>query len=109
MRSNDFSVDESILTGESLAVFKNSQTDDNKVFSGTIVVSGLAFVKVTNIGLQTRLGRIGSSIETIKEEKTPLEAQIGSFVKKMVLVGAIVFILVWILNYSKIGSLEKAY
>ncbi|UWY27029.1 cation-translocating P-type ATPase [Flavobacterium sp. TR2] len=108
MRSNDFSVDESILTGESLAVFKNSQTDDNKVFSGTIVVSGLAFVKVTNIGLQTRLGRIGSSIETIKEEKTPLEAQIGSFVKKMVLVGAIVFILVWILNYSKIGSLEKS-
>ncbi|MCV2484304.1 cation-translocating P-type ATPase [Flavobacterium sp. SH_e] len=108
MRSNDFSVDESILTGESLAVFKSSETEDNKVFSGTIVASGLAFVRVTNIGLQTRLGRIGSSIETIKEEKTPLEMQIGSFVKKMVFAGAIVFILVWMLNYSKIGSLEKS-
>ena len=108
MRSNDFSIDESILTGESMAVFKSSETEDNKVFSGTIVASGLAFVRVTNIGLQTRLGRIGSSIETIKEEKTPLEMQIDGFVKKMVIAGAFVFILVWILNYSKIGSLEKS-
>lgn len=108
MRSNDFSVNESILTGESMAVFKDSEIEDNKVFSGTTVASGLAIVKVSDIGVQTRLGKIGTSLEGVKKEKTPLELQIGSFVKKMVLAGALVFILVWIINYSKIGSIEKS-
>lgn len=108
MRSNDFSVNESILTGESMVVFKDSEIEDNKVFSGTTVASGLAIVKVSDIGVQTRLGKIGTSLEGVKKEKTPLELQIGSFVKKMVLAGALVFILVWIINYSKIGSIEKS-
>lgn len=82
MRSNDFSVNESILTGESMAVFKDSEIEDNKVFSGTTVASGLAIVKVSDIGVQTRLGKIGTSLEGVKKEKTPLELQIGSFVKK---------------------------
>mgnify|MGYP003583410270 CR=1 FL=1 len=103
VQANDFSVNEAILTGESMALFKDSNQEDNKVFSGTTAVSGLAIVKVTEIGNQTRLGKIGSSLQSIAEEKTPLEIQIGNFVKKMIFAGALVFILVWILNYLKIG------
>jgi Ca2+-transporting ATPase len=102
--SNDFSVNESILTGESMTVFKDKEKEDNKVFSGTTVVSGLAIIKVTEIGNQTRLGKIGSSLEAIAEEKTPLELQIGNFIKKMVFAGALVFILVWAINYLRIGN-----
>ncbi|MBE8726047.1 cation-translocating P-type ATPase [Flavobacterium hungaricum] len=108
VRSNDFSVNESILTGESMAVFKDSEKEDNKVFSGTNVAGGLAIVKITEIGDQTRLGKIGSSLEAIAEEKTPLELQIGNFVKKMVFAGAVVFILVWSINYSRIGSVLES-
>jgi Ca2+-transporting ATPase len=108
LRSNDFSVNESILTGESMAVFKDSEKEDNKVFSGTNVASGLAIVKITEIGNQTRLGKIGSSLEAIAEEKTPLELQIGNFVKKMIFAGALVFILVWSINYSKIGNVLES-
>src|SRR5690554_354837 len=41
VHSNDFSVNESSMTGESLSVFKSPETDDRKVYSGTLVVSGL--------------------------------------------------------------------
>ncbi|RZJ78948.1 MAG: cation-translocating P-type ATPase, partial [Flavobacterium sp.] len=99
IKGNDFSVDESILTGEALAVFKDFDQKDSYIFSGTNVSSGLAVAKVTAIGHETKLGKIGNSLAEIKEEKTPLEVQINSFVKKMVIVGGLVFLLVWIINY----------
>ena len=91
IHSNDFSVNESVLTGESLSVFKDKAEDNNLIFMGTTVASGLAIARVTEIGNNTRLGKIGESLEGIKEEKTPLEIQIGNFVKTMVITGALVF------------------
>ena len=99
VRSNDFSVNESALTGESLPVYKSWDNSDNKVYRGTVIASGLAIVEVTAIGNNTRWGNIGKSLESVKEEKTPLEIQIGNFVRKMVIAGAAVFIIVWIINY----------
>ncbi len=99
VQSNDFSVNESLLTGESLSVFKSSTVDDRFIYKGTTVASGLAIAVVTAIGNDTRLGEIGKSLEDIKEEKTPLERQINNFVKKMVAIGAIVFLIVWGINF----------
>ena len=97
--SQDFSVNESILTGESFAVFKDETKQDKYIYSGTSVASGLAVATITAIGNQTKLGKIGTSLEDIEEEKTPLEIQIANFVKKMAIAGAIVFVIVWIFNY----------
>lgn len=97
IHSNDFLVNESILTGESLAVEKNKE--NNQVFKGTSVVGGLGIAQITAIGNQTSLGKIGKSLEGIKEEKTPLENQISNFVKKMAFLGSIVFFIVWAINY----------
>lgn len=112
LQSNDFSVNESILTGESLSVFKNETAENNQVFQGTIAASGLAICKVTAIGYQTQLGKIGSSLSAIEEEKTPLQIQIGNFVKKMSIIGLIIFAIVWGINYyhsrELLGSLLKA-
>jgi P-type Ca2+ transporter type 2C len=112
VHSNDFSVNESILTGESFAVNKDKNTTENFIYLGTSVAGGLAIANVTAIGNETRLGKIGKSIEEIKEEKTPLELQINNFVKKMVLVGAIIFLIVWAINYFQshqlLDSLLKA-
>ncbi|WMN12117.1 cation-translocating P-type ATPase [Marivirga salinae] len=99
LHSNDFSVNESILTGESLSVFKDKDKEDKFVYSGTTVASGLAIAKITAIGNETKLGKIGTSLEGISEEKTPLEIQIKNFVKWMAIFGAIVFVLVWVINY----------
>ncbi|HQE33488.1 MAG TPA: cation-translocating P-type ATPase [Flavobacterium alvei] len=112
IQSNDFSVNESILTGESLAVFKNEKAEMNTVFQGTIVASGLAICKVTAIGNQTQLGKIGKSLESIAEEKTPLQLQIGNFVKKMSIIGLVIFGIVWAINFYNsrvlLDSLLKA-
>ncbi|MCX8480437.1 MAG: HAD-IC family P-type ATPase, partial [Sediminibacterium sp.] len=99
IHSNDFSVNESILTGESLAVFKDNTNKDKFIYSGTSVVTGLAIAKITHIGNNTQLGKIGKSLENISEEKTPLEIQIHNFVKKMAISGALVFLIVWIINF----------
>lgn len=99
IHSNDFSVNEAILTGESMSVAKDKSSKDNLVFQGTNVASGLAIATITAIGSETKLGKIGKSLEAIKEEKTPLEIQIGNFVQQMAIAGAIVFGIVWALNY----------
>lgn len=99
LHSNDFSVNESILTGESFAVNKDKSKGNNQIFSGTNVVGGLAIATVTGIGNETHLGKIGKSLDDISEEKTPLELQIANFVKKMAITGVIVFFIVWGINY----------
>ncbi|PSL33813.1 cation-translocating P-type ATPase [Dyadobacter jiangsuensis] len=108
--AHDFSVNESILTGESLAVAKNERGDE--VFQGTLVASGRAVVQVAAIGGQTRLAAIGASLESIEQEPTPLQVQITNFVKKMAITGGAVFLLVWAINYIRtqvlLDSLLKA-
>ena len=99
VHSNDFSVNESILTGESLVVFKDKTKEDYFIYSGTTVASGISIATITAIGNETKLGKIGTSLENITEEKTPLELQITNFVKKMAIIGSTVFVIVWIINY----------
>jgi Ca2+-transporting ATPase len=94
---HDFTVNESILTGESLPVIKNI-TSEFQVYQGTLVQTGSAFAKVTTVGTQTALNKLGKSIQEVKEEKTPLQIQLGSFVKKLVLAGVVAFAIVFGLN-----------
>lgn len=95
VHSNDFSVNEASLTGETFSVLKSQETEDRNVYSGTIVVSGLAVFKVEKIGDATQLGKIGKSIQEIQEERSPLQIQITKFVKWMAVIGVVVFLMVW--------------
>lgn len=110
--SNDFSVNEAILTGESFPVHKDKTQNNNQIFQGTTVTTGMAIATISAIGIQTKLGKIGKSIEEIVEEKTALELKLNSFVKKMASIGLVVFLIVLALNYIKsyniIDSLLKA-
>lgn len=101
VHSNDFSLNEASLTGEAYSVFKSEKSEDKKVYSGTLVASGLAIFRVTEIGTNTILGKLGSSMITIKEEPTPLQQQIENFVKKMAYVGIAVFVAVWAVYFWK--------
>lgn len=112
VHSNDFSVNESILTGESFAAEKDATSADNNIFRGTQVMGGLAIAEITAIGKKTKVGEIGESIEDITTEESTLERQINNFVKKMVIAGAVIFILVWVINFynseDPLDSLLKA-
>ncbi len=100
IRQNDFSVNESILTGESLAVLKETEGPNNNVFQGTMIMSGSCVAQVTAVGKQSELGKIGQSLEEIEISRTPLQEQIKSFVKAMVGVASIAFLIDWGINYN---------
>ena len=72
----------------------------------------MAIATITFIGNETKLGKIGKSLENIQEEKTPLELQIDNFVKKLVIAGTVIFLIVWAVNYfhsyNVLDSLLKA-
>ena len=101
VHSNDFSVNESTLTGEPFAVFKSEKSENKIVYSGTLVASGLAVYKVTQIGSKTKIGQLGQSLLDIKNEPTPLQIQIEKFVKGMAIIGIVIFLLVWGVYYYK--------
>lgn len=106
--ANDLSLNESMLTGESFAVNK-SAGNDNCVYRGTLVTSGSARIKVTAVGLNTMFGKIGLSLKEITKVKTPLQNQIRSFVRNMVWVGAIAFLIVIGFNYYHSGNFVQSF
>jgi Ca2+-transporting ATPase len=64
-------------------LFSREKTEVKSIFSGTLVASGLAIYRVTTIGPNTEVGKLGSSLQNIKETPTPLQIQIQKFVKVM--------------------------
>ncbi len=103
---NDFSVNESILTGESFSVTKDvTSKENNKVFSGTLAESGQCVFEVAAVGGQTQLGELGRSVKEIQKEKTPLQKQISTFVKWMALAGAVIFLIIWGINFFQSGDI----
>ena len=85
-------VDESALTGESLAVEKNIDSileeaalgdRSNMMFSGSFVTYGHGRVVVTEIGMQTEVGKIAGLLKTTSEKQTPLQVSLEEFGKKL--------------------------
>lgn len=98
LSANDFSVNESLLTGESLPVFKTAG-NNTQVYKGSLVSSGGAVVEVSAVGIHTLFGKIGLSLKEVTVIKTPLQEQIRIFVRNMVIFGVVAFILVFAYNY----------
>lgn len=108
LQSNDFAVNESILTGESLSVEKTVSEGNNDIYQGTVVTRGLAVCKVVAIGTRTRLGQIGQNLSASETPDTPLQKQIATFVRRMAVVGVIFFVAVWLINlYRSHNPLES--
>jgi Ca2+-transporting ATPase len=107
-QSNDFSVNESILTGEAFSVAKNLSGNNNRVYSGTLAETGQCVFEVTAVGGNTQLGQIGGLLDNVGAPSTPLQSQINSFVKTMSLVGGLVFLLIWLVNYYRSGQVMES-
>lgn len=103
IQANDCSVDEAILTGESVPVAK-TQPDVDPLLAGTLLTAGSAYARVTAVGEATTLGKLGRSLQTIEIEKTPLQQQIGQFVQRMAFAGFGAFALVWAINFANSGN-----
>jgi P-type Ca2+ transporter type 2C len=106
----NLSLDESLLTGESLAVRKQAGTaklefqrpgGDNLpfVYAGTLVVQGRALALVKAIGTQSEIGKIGKAIGQLEPERTLLQREVGSLVRIMASAG-LAFCAVVVLIYG---------
>ncbi|HZK95649.1 MAG TPA: cation-translocating P-type ATPase [Prolixibacteraceae bacterium] len=102
--------DESLLTGESVPVRKNDWDGVEKniqpggddlpfVYSGSMIVQGNGIARVTGIGINTEIGKIGKALEGVKEEPTKLKQEMGSLVKKLTIIAAVLCVLV-IIGYT---------
>ena len=85
-------INESALTGESLAVEKSISaiSEDvplgdrtNMLFSGSFVTYGRGKRMVTDIGMETEVGRIAGLLKSTSEKQTPLQANLEEFGKKL--------------------------
>jgi Ca2+-transporting ATPase len=82
----DFKVDESLLTGESVPVFKTADSKgDNRIFMGTVAVSGHGMAIVTETGSRTEMGKIAGMISESDDESTPLQNRLARLGKWLVL------------------------
>lgn len=108
--SSNFSVDESMLTGESGAIHKSEKSgskasDTDLAFAGTLVLSGQAVIEIASIGTQTQYGKIGKSLAEIEEKPTPLQIKTGKLVKIFGLVGFISCLSLFFINLSNTGKI----
>jgi len=105
IQSVNMLVDESLLTGESVSVRKRDWDgqleitqpggDDLPfVYSGSMIVQGNGIARVTNIGVNTEIGKIGKALEGVKDEPTRLKKEMGSLVKKLTIIAALLCLLV---------------
>ena len=111
VEAHNLMVDESILTGESVQVNKNSEVinkenviiaeQTNMAFSGTTVVTGRAKAIVVNIGLQTEIGKIADSINNAEEEKSPLTIRVEKLSKQISMLVLAVAIIITVLLIMK--------
>lgn len=111
---NNFSVNESILTGESIEIYKTSKTlnekkhlqYNNMVYAGTIVIKGRAKAIVVKTGINTELGKIADKITSIDDAKPPIVLRMERFTKQISLFIAFIALCLTILLYFK-GYLPK--
>ena len=101
LRSADhLSVDESLLTGESVPVRKaasvSAQAMDRpggddlpSVYSGTLVTAGQGRAEVVATGSRTELGKIGKALQQVKPEATLLQRETGQLVRDFAIAGLV--------------------
>lgn len=78
VEDNNIMVDESLLTGESVGVFKSSNDDNCHMYMGTIVLTGKGKAKVYSTGMNTEMGRIADMLGNIEDETSPLKERLNS-------------------------------
>lgn len=106
---NDFAADESLLTGESVAVRKIARADATEltppggddlpfVYSGTLVVQGRGMARVLATGPRSEIGKIGQALQGLDNETTPLQQEIRKLVRNLAIIGVSLSLLLLVIH-----------
>lgn len=115
---NNLSINESMLTGESNAIFKNSSKmkekksiseSVNMVYAGTSVITGRAKCIAVGTGSNTEIGRIATTVIDTKNEDSPLTIRMNKFTKQISIAIVCVSIVLLISLYIKGAELKEMF
>ncbi len=110
IENNNLKVDESSLTGESVAVEKNISVISkestiserkNMLFSGTLITNGTAKAIVVKTGMKSEIGKIANLISTNNSKKTPLQIKLDKLGKILAYIVIFVCIIIFITGVIK--------
>ncbi|UCH53529.1 MAG: HAD-IC family P-type ATPase [Pseudomonadota bacterium] len=119
LEEHNLAIDESLLTGESLAVAKDAQAvlapqtalseRSNMAFAGTLVTTGRARCVVVTTGLNTELGRIAASVLGKAAGKPPLIARMERFAHRIAIAVAIAALTVAAIEIARGAPLAQIF
>lgn len=110
IEASNLTVDESILTGESLSILKNTNVakEDtilaeryNMVYAGTSILTGRATAIVVAIATNTEIGKIAKKVANTKETPSPLTIRMEKFSKQISALIVVVAIITAFILYTK--------
>ncbi|CAM2076593.1 calcium-translocating P-type ATPase, PMCA-type [Clostridium cuniculi] len=102
-------VDESLLTGESVGISKDTSKGKNEGYMGTIVLKGRGLLLIDSIGMETEMGKIANLLDNIEEEKSPLRERLDSLGKILVIVCVIVCVIVTVLGILRGNDITEMF
>ncbi|MBK1812898.1 calcium-translocating P-type ATPase, SERCA-type [Clostridium sp. YIM B02505] len=109
IESTGLMVDESLLTGESVGVNKSVNKKDCNLYMGTSVLKGKAFIKVTQIGMNTEMGKIANLLQNIEEEKSPLKERLESLGRVLVILCLVICAVVTVMGIIRGNDLTEMF
>ena len=102
-------VDESLLTGESIGVSKDSKKGKNQGFMGTTILKGRGALLIDGIGMNTEMGKIANLLDNIEEEKSPLRERLDSLGKILVALCLVICGVVTILGILRGNEITEMF
>ena len=116
--SNNLTVDESVLTGESLSVYKNHEVikenalvseRTNMIYAGCVILTGRCIGVICKTGIETEIGQIAKSVTETREEKSPLTIRIEKFSKQISLIVLVLAIFLTVLLLAKGNQINDVF
>lgn len=108
IKCTNLKVDESALTGESLPVNKKSSVIEednlaiadqkNMLFTSTYITDGNAEAVVTEIGMDTEIGKLANILNETTKQKTPLQIRLEEVGKVIGILSIAICIVVFLLE-----------
>ncbi|MDE6285126.1 MAG: HAD-IC family P-type ATPase, partial [Bacilli bacterium] len=117
IEADNLTIDESLLTGESVAITKVSKSVksknvvsyENMAYAGTSVVTGRGMAIVVGIGVNTELGKIADVVNNTSVAKSPLSIRMDKFTKQISIAIVFIAIILAVILFSKGTSFQEIF
>ena len=111
IESNNLKIEESSLTGETEAVLKESEKIckknipigdmTNMAFMSSVIVNGIGKMVVTDIGMNTKVGKIAGMIIEDKAPETPIQKKLASVGKSLGIICLVICVIIFLIGLIK--------